>query len=93
MYEAAFEEVCYFFYICVVKFDNHNKFLTKDQSILMITQKLNTIKDVFNGKVDKEKVMSLLKDLNLLKLFITSPLNLLKNITRDLKKTFGSNFT
>jgi hypothetical protein len=30
MYEAAFEEVCYFFYICVVKFDNHNKFLTKD---------------------------------------------------------------
>ena len=59
----------------------------------MITQKLNTIKDVFYGKVDKEKIMSLLKDLNLLKLFITSPINLLKNITRDLKKTFSSNFT
>ena len=37
--------------------------------------------------------MFLLKDLNLLKVFITSPINLIKNITRDLKVTFGSNFT
>ena len=37
--------------------------------------------------------MSLLKDLNLLKQFITCPTNNLKPITKDLKRVFGSNFT
>jgi hypothetical protein len=59
----------------------------------MINQKMTAIKEAFFTKVDQEKIMLLLKDLNLLKQFITCPLNNIKNVTRDLKKVFGSNFT
>ncbi len=54
---------------------------------------MTAIKEAFFTKVDQEKIMLLLKDLNLLKQFITCPLNNIKNVTRDLKKVFGSNFT
>ena len=59
----------------------------------MINQKMASIKESFMPKVDEEKIVNLLKDLNLLKQFITCPINNIKIITKDLKKVFGSNFT
>jgi hypothetical protein len=80
MYEAAFEEVCYFFYICIVKFDN--KLLTKDECLSMVNQKMTSIKDSFMTTVDQEKIIHLLKDLNLIKQFITCPINNIKMVTK-----------
>lgn len=37
--------------------------------------------------------MTLLKDLNLLKQFIACPFSSIKNMTREMKRVFGSNFT
>lgn len=50
MYDAAFEEVCYFFYVCIVKYEN--KLLSKDECLSMVNQKMNSIKESFAAKVD-----------------------------------------
>jgi hypothetical protein len=80
MNEAAFEEVCFFFYICVVKFEN--KSLTKEDCLKMINDKLNSIKKAFSNKIDEEKMYQLLKDLNYLRQFISISISQIKNITR-----------
>lgn len=59
----------------------------------MINQKMLAIRDSFVNKVEEDKIHSLLKDLNLLKQFITCPIHMIKSITGELKKVFGSNFT
>lgn len=59
----------------------------------MINMKMLAIRDSFVNKVEEEKIHSLLKDLNLLKQFITCPIHGIKSITRELKRVFGSNFT
>jgi hypothetical protein len=48
----------------------------------MINQKMTSIKECFISKVDQEKIINLLRDLNLLKQFITCPITSIKSITK-----------
>lgn len=95
IYEASFEEICYFYYTNIIKFNKlaRQKELPAEFFSRKITEDIKVIGHHFEGAIYNEKIYTHLKDLSLIKEFLQCDIPQIKKICQSLKKEFGNSFT
>ena len=68
VYEASFEEICYFYYTLLIKYSppSHSN-TTQEQCLSKLAEDINTLGQAFQGYVYEDKIYAHLKDLQLLR--------------------------
>lgn len=95
IYEASFEEICYFYYTNIIKFNrnNNDKQYNSEFFIKKIAEDIKSIAWHFEKHLHQDKIYAHVKDLTLLKDFIQNDVSQLRKICQNIKKEFGNSFT
>ena len=87
VYEASFEEICYFYYSVIIKFSRNNRQKhTSEFFIKKIADDVKIIGKHFQPHVNDDKIHAHLKDLTLLKDFLQNDVEQLRKICQHIKK-------
>ncbi len=88
IFQASFQEICYFYYTNIIKFHrkNHQKTNTAEFFVKKLTDDIKAIGKYFQSFIYQQKIYTHLKDLTLLKQFVHTDLGQIKKICQHLKK-------
>jgi hypothetical protein len=95
IFEASFEEICYFYYTSLIKFNREQAGAprTADFFAKKIAEDIRVIQRSFEQHLHRDKIYAHLKDLTLLREFVQCDLAQLKKVCQSLKKEFGNSFS
>jgi hypothetical protein len=95
IFEASFEEICYFYYTSIIKFSRaegeaggEGEAERRDGEYFArkIGEDIRLIGELFDGSIPPEKIYAHLKDLSLIKEFLQCEHGQVKKLCRSLKK-------